>query len=42
MYTSGTALTIDTTKGGTASINVDYMYMNGLFCYLEELLINII
>ncbi|CAF2865308.1 unnamed protein product [Rotaria sp. Silwood2] len=33
---------IHTTKGGAASINVDYIYMNALFCYLEQLLIDII
>ncbi|CAF1019661.1 unnamed protein product [Rotaria sordida] len=33
---------IHTNKGGSASINVDYIYMNALFCYLEQILIDII
>ncbi|CAF1038517.1 unnamed protein product [Rotaria sp. Silwood1] len=33
---------IHTTKGGSSSINVDYIFMNGIFCYLEQLLIDII
>ncbi|UJR22157.1 hypothetical protein I4U23_025221 [Adineta vaga] len=31
-----------TPRGGSTSINVDYMYMNALFCYLEQLLVDVI
>ncbi|CAF0958453.1 unnamed protein product [Rotaria magnacalcarata] len=33
---------IHTNKGGSASINVDYIYMNALFCFLEQLLSDIV
>lgn len=33
---------IHTNKGGSASINVDYILMNAMFCYLEQLLIDMV
>ena len=31
-----------TPKGGSSAINVEYMYMNALFCYLQQLLMEVI
>lgn len=31
-----------TSKGGSAAINVDYIYMNALFCYLEQSLSDVV
>lgn len=33
---------IHTPKGGSTAINVDYMFMSAMFCYLEQLLIETI